>query len=89
MRPVCKFVRPTPSAIAAVKERMQSLPYFTYDAVADWFIEFDPALAPLNASKAAAELMRSLRACGVIHRQQASKLWLWRAPAGQTERATA
>jgi len=86
MRPICKTIRPTPAATAAVQRRMQTNPYFTRDEVTLWFAESDQGLEPLNARRAADKLLADLRAAGTIALLSMNRGWSWH---GTTEERTA
>jgi|GEM_PF-3669827 hypothetical protein len=78
MRPICKTIRPTPAAIKAVQQRMQTNPYFTRDEVTLWFAEYDQGLEPLNARRAADKLLADLRTAGTIALLSMNRGWSWR-----------
>lgn len=85
MRKICKLVRPSAEAIAAVHACMQATPYFGLFEVKRWFIRHDPELAPMNAQKAAVAELASLRKSGRVAKLTMNRGFSWRAPPAQAE----
>ncbi len=77
MRVPVKIVRPTPEAIAAVKDRMRDQKYFFRNEVVLWFGEFDPGLVPLNARRAADALLDQIKASHEAIVRPFQLGWMW------------